>query len=139
MIKAKRVDVMKRVPDENAAGICGLYCGTCPSYPDDCHGCYSDKVRSNCVECMPGFRTCTKERGIRYCFECTDFPCQRVLDFSKMHIVNGICHHENIINDLNEMKKIGVKAWVDKQTAENTCPKCGELMWWCEKPHVCKK
>ena len=127
-----------RVPDENAAGICGLFCGTCPSYPDDCHGCYSDKVRSTCVDCKPGFRTCSKEHGVKYCFECDAFPCQRLMDFSKIHIVNGICHHENIIRDLNDMKNMGVKHWVDDQTAKNVCPKCGELMWWCEKPHICK-
>ena len=106
-----------RIPDENAAGICGLFCGTCPDYPDNCHGCYSDKVRSNCVE----------------------FPCRRLVEFSKVHIVNGICHHENIIRDLNEMKAVGVANWVAEQTSAHTCPQCGELMWWCEKPHVCKK
>ena len=128
-----------RIPGENAAGICGLFCGTCPDYPDNCHGCYSDKVRSNCVECRPGFRTCSAEHGVRYCFECVEFPCRRLVEFSKVHIVNGICHHENIIRDLNEMKAVGVANWVAEQTAAHTCPQCGELMWWCEKPHVCKK
>lgn len=128
-----------RIPDQNAAGICGLFCGTCPDYPENCHGCYSDKVRSNCVECMPGFRTCSKEHGVKYCFECGEFPCERLIAFSKVHIVNGICHHENIIRDLSEMKRIGVENWVKDQTAQHTCPECGELMWWCEKPHICKK
>ena len=128
-----------RVPDENAAGICGLFCGTCPSYPEECHGCLSDKVRGNCVECIPGFRACSKEHGVKWCFECGEFPCGRLEDFSRMHIVNGICHHENIIPDLTRMGQIGVKNWIEEQTAAHTCPRCGELMHWCVKPHVCEK
>ena len=127
-----------RIPDEGAAGICGLFCGTCPSYPEDCHGCLSDKVRAGCEECIPGFRACSQAHGVTRCHECAEFPCVRIHEFSKQHIVNGICHHENIIRDLEEMDRIGVDAWIQNQTAEHTCPKCGELMWWCEKPHCCK-
>ena len=129
---------MKRIPDEKCAGICGLFCGTCPSYPEDCHGCLSDKVRPGCEECIPGFRACSREHGVTRCYECGAFPCGRIHEFSKQHIVNGICHHENIIRDLKEMDRIGVENWVKDQTAQHICPQCGELMWWCEKPHVCK-
>ena len=128
-----------RIPDENTAAICGLFCGTCPDYPENCHGCLSDKLRGDCVACTPGFRTCAKEHGVKRCFACSRFPCERLVAFSKVHIVNGICHHENIITDLRQMKQTGVESWVAAQTARHTCPQCGELMWWCEKPHVCKK
>ena len=128
-----------RIPDENTAAICGLFCGTCPDYPENCHGCLSDKLRGDCVACTPGFRTCAKEHGVKRCFACSRFPCERLVAFSKVHIVNGICHHENIITDLRQMKQTGVENWVAAQTARHTCPQCGELMWWCEKPHVCKK
>ena len=129
---------MKRVPDEKAAGICGLFCGTCPSYPEDSHGSLSDKVRAGCDECIPGFRNCARDHGVTWCFECADFPCERLDWFSRQHIVNGICHHENIIRDLKEMRKTGVTEWIEAQTEQNICPKCGELMYWCEKPHICK-
>lgn len=128
-----------RIPDENTAAICGLFCGTCPSYPEECHGCLSDKVRSNCVACIPGFRTCSAEHGVKRCFQCGEFPCSRLHEFSKQHIVNGICHHENIIPDLTRMGLVGVENWVAEQTAAHTCPVCGELMHWCVKPHMCGK
>ena len=128
-----------RNPDVKCAAICGLFCGTCPSYPDECHGCLSDELRGDCVACSVGFRSCAKEHGVTRCNECAEFPCKRVEEFSKMHIVNGICHHENVIKDLREISEIGAEAWVAKQTKANTCEKCGELMWWHEKPHVCKK
>lgn len=127
-----------RIPDENTAAICGLFCGTCPSYPEECHGCLSDFVRGDCVACAAGFRACAKEHGVRRCFECAAFPCERLHAFSKVHIVNGICHHENVIRDLREMGETGVQSWVEKQTALHTCPLCGEMKLWCESPHICK-
>lgn len=42
---------MKRIPDEKCASICGLFCGACPSFPDECHGCMSDFVREGCKNC----------------------------------------------------------------------------------------
>lgn len=128
-----------RIPDESAAGICGLFCGTCPSYPEECHGCLSDLVKGSCVNCVHGFRTCAQEQGVQRCFECAAFPCRRLEAFSKIHIVNGICHHENVIRDLREMGEIGVMGWVERQTERHTCPLCGELKVWYENPHVCKK
>ena len=49
---------MKRIPDETCASICGLFCGACPSFPDECHGCLSDFVREGCKNCEKhGFLT----------------------------------------------------------------------------------
>ena len=129
---------MKRTPDRVTAGICGLFCGTCPSYPEECHGCLSDKLRGECVVCVHGFRSCAKQKQVTYCWQCADFPCERLDDFSRKHIVNGICHHEKVIDELKDMSAIGVDKWVKKQTEQNTCPDCGELMIWYEKPHKCK-
>lgn len=28
---------MKKIPDEACASICGLFCGACPAFPDECH------------------------------------------------------------------------------------------------------
>ena len=121
------------------AGICGLFCGTCPSFPKECEGCLSSKVAEHCVDCRHGFRSCTKEKGITRCYECDDFPCKRLEDFIPVHVKNGIVHHENIIKDLLLMKEIGVQNWVDKQVEEHTCGDCGELIYWFEtSTHKCR-
>jgi len=47
-------------------------------------------------------------------------------------------HHENVINDLLQMKEIGVQNWVDKQVEDHTCSDCGELILWHEaNTHMC--
>ena len=41
---------MQRIPDEACASICGLFCGACPAFPNECHGCFSDYVREGCPQ-----------------------------------------------------------------------------------------
>ncbi len=125
-------------PDEKTAAICGLFCGTCPSYPDDCHGCLSDKLAAHCITCSNGFRDCARSHKVTRCYECAEFPCDRLKAFSGTHVVNGVGHHENVIRDLAEMKQQGVRAWVARQTEEHTCPTCARLIPWFEKKsHAC--
>ena len=134
-------------------GICGIYCGTCPSYlaPREndveqlerraqrhgysteearCNGCHSDKVMPLCVECRPGFRKCAREHEVTWCFECTDFPCQRLRDFKYVHIEEGIYHHEHLIDELQYIKEHGIEAWLEKKEREGRCPQCGKRLYW---------
>lgn len=138
---------------KNLVGICGLYCGSCPNYlaprvkdteelnniasakemqPDEvrCDGCLSDFVMPDCVTCRHGFRACAEEHGVTWCFQCAEYPCQRLDNFSKIHIVNGICHHANIIPDLAYLKERGINAWIEKKEKESCCPECGQKLYW---------
>lgn len=117
---------------EETAGICGLFCGTCPMFPEYCGGCKSDRVHPYCNPCRHGFTDCAREHDVTRCWECSAFPCDRLQAFSKEHIENGKCHHENIIRDLQTMKEIGVQGWVDMQTKSHVCPNCGNMKIWYE-------
>lgn len=140
-------DVFKQV------GICGIYCGTCPMYlayrkndskqldniskewglPIEeipCDGCHSDKLFSPCRECRHGFRECAKQKGVTWCFQCPDFPCSRLEDFRDIHVVNGISHHDHVIEDLKDMKEQGVEQWVEEQNKNGCCPRCGTMLYW---------
>ena len=114
----------------DTAGICGLFCGTCAFFGTECDGCLSDRVAPFCADCRHGFRTCSAAHGITRCHECGEFPCARLEEFSKIHIEHGVCHHTHVIDDLRFMRERGVEAWVEKQTQEHTCPKCGKLIIW---------
>ena len=141
-------------------GICGIYCGTCPSYlayqENDieqlekraqrhgftieevhCNGCFSDKVMPSCVECRPGFHKCAREHKVTWCFECADFPCKRLIDFKDVHIEEGISHHEHLIDELQYMKEHGIESWLEKQEKGGRCPQCGKRLYWFTR--VCPK
>ncbi len=131
-IKTKEYQV-----DENTAAICGLFCGDCGLYRNECYGCFSDKVAEHCVDC--DFRDCAKEHKVVRCYECKEFPCKKLKSFSTEHWENGICHHANVVSDLEYMKDHGVRTWVEKKIIESTCPYCGEVIYWYDKDtHTCK-
>ena len=135
------------------AGICGIYCGTCPSYLAPlqgdrerlaqmardqgrdveevvCRGCLSDRVAAKCRDCAAGFRSCAGERGVTWCFECQEFPCSRLERFIPIHVVNNIVHHQRILEHLEFMRDHGVEAWVDREDRAGRCPGCDEPVYW---------
>ena len=121
------------------AAICGLFCEICPQYPTHCEGCLSDNPAPHCVNCKPGFRNCARKKGVIRCFECNTFPCERLEKFKHAHIVNGISHHETIVEDLQYMKDFGEEKWIIRKREENRCSKCGSLILWHEKnTHICR-
>jgi hypothetical protein len=51
-------------------GVCGLLCEKCPKYKaEECPGCRPNKF---CP--LPA---CAKEKGVDYCFDCEEFPCNK--------------------------------------------------------------
>jgi predicted amidophosphoribosyltransferase len=95
-----------------------------------CDGCLSDHVYGPCTDCRHGFRRCAEEKKVTWCFQCPDFPCKRLEDFSKIHVVNGIWHHKRIIENLQFMKDRGIDEWVKQQEKEGACPSCGKMLYW---------
>jgi len=139
--------------ENQLVGICGIYCGTCPrylAYQDQdlkelqkmaesdkvpveeirCDGCLSDYVYPACRDCRHGFRRCADEKKVTWCFQCRDFPCQRLEGFSKIHVVNGIWHHKKVVENLQFMKDHGTEEWIKQQEQETACPNCGKILYW---------
>lgn len=130
---------MKRIPGVECASICGLFCGACPAFPDECHGCFSDFVREPCKNCTKhGFLECSSKHNVTRCYECNEFPCDKLKEFSTKPVINGICNNANVIPDLNQMKEMGVSNWINKKIKEHKCHKCGKLKNWYEiDTHIC--
>jgi len=134
-------------------GICGVYCGACPTYrayndkdqalieweirmgmPRSeifCKGCYSNLVNEWCSKC--GFRKCAKQTQVSYCFECADFPCKKLTDFSKTRP-----HRTLGLKNLWQLKQITIKKWLRQQEKRWACSKCEKkLHWYSEKCPNC--
>jgi hypothetical protein len=126
-------------------GICGVYCGACTTYrayndndqtlidwevkmgmPRDeiyCRGCTSDLVNEWCSKC--DFRKCVEDKGITYCFECADFPCKKLVDFSKTRP-----HRTLGLQNLRQLKETSIKEWLKQQEKRWTCSTCGKKLHW---------
>jgi hypothetical protein len=67
-----------------------------------CPGCRAGGGRPYCE-----IRRCVQGKKINFCYECNDFPCQKLFDIQ-------VEHPDNIEN-IKKMMKIGVKNWLLEQ------------------------
>ena len=136
------------------AAPCGLYCGACSTYiarkrgdeaaltavakrvaenrgwtikPEEdlvCAGCLSSQLAIFCRRCA--MRACAFEKGITYCSQCSDFPCQIIIDFNN----DGRPHHSEVLTNVRCQQEIGIDAWLNEQEKRWRCPDCGCATEW---------
>jgi hypothetical protein len=131
---------------------CGLYCGACsfrlaalennrehiinmPSQYDPiknnpieyCPGC---RLENKCDECE--IRDCAVNKGINYCCECAEFPCEILNKFDN----DGKPHHREVLRNLSLLKKNGEIEWLEYMDKKWTC-KCGKKISWYYKSCNC--
>ena len=126
--------------------VCGLNCAKCDMYQAS-HG--NEKLRDEIIEWFKKERNetikpeqircegcrgpldthwssdckmmlCAKKRGLQYCFQCKDFPCTSVNEFSS----DSIPHHKKTIENAKRMKEIGIEAWIAEQKRKGQCIFC---------------
>ncbi len=138
---AMQVVVRNREIDANLAAVCGAYCGACPVYrawaeqdrprlealaaslrvtPDRlvCTGCRSPAAFCFGGECE--VKTCAQHRGVAFCTECEDYPCNRI---RRSRI--GEAYRTLLSQDAGRLHEAGVSAWLREQDAKWRCPSCG--------------
>lgn len=116
---------------------CGLPCFHCPAYlarenadilekvvavlgvsPDKatCEGCRPQKGRITLVnpEKTCKIFLCTGQKGIDFCHECDDFPCERFQPYAD----KANFPHNMKMYQLCMMKKLGLEAWAEERAAK---------------------
>ncbi len=133
-------------PDGWLISICGLNCAKCDIYLAG-HGDeelqneiveWFRKERDedvkpekiNCERCRGSLdlhwspeckiMLCAQNRNKKYCFQCEDFPCEILNEFSS----DGISHHKRTVENLKRMKEIGINAWIEEQKMKGKCVFC---------------
>ncbi len=65
-------------------GMCGFYCGSCPAYrTGECEGCRKAHSQGGCFTAQ-----CVKGKGLIFCSECIDFPCDQLLVREKATVLD---------------------------------------------------
>jgi len=82
---------------------------------DGCRGSLETHWSSDCK-----MMQCAKKRDIQYCFQCRDFPCTVLEEFSS----DGISHHKRTVKNLERMKGVGIDAWIEEQGRKGKCVFC---------------
>lgn len=141
--------------NEKLVAPCGLYCGACPMYlatqandekrlasmfgagskqpakPPSlenlrCDGCGGGgRTPAHVPKCA--IKLCAAEKtksGI--CSECAEFPCSRISDFNN----DGMQHHSEVLENLRQMRAMGIKDWSKREEERWTCSKCRTKLSW---------
>jgi hypothetical protein len=109
---------------------CGINCSLCRAYIRDrlpCPGCRGgDNNKSNsCLTCA--IKNCKElaAGGFRFCYFCDKFPCAELKRLEKRYKSK---YGVSVIANLERIKTIGVKRFIEEEAAKWTCPECGSLL-----------
>jgi len=96
--------------------VCGLNCAKCKlRIADKCGGCRGPVERNWSPKCE--FRPCAEAKGHRYCFECAEFPCDKIEAFAS----DGHDHHRLAVENMKRMKELGLERWIAQQEKPMFC------------------
>ncbi len=131
-----------REPDKKLAAVSGLYCEACTLFiatKEDparlkglaerfqiseeamrCRGCRSDRRGPYCEICK--MFACAAERGIDFCVQCTEYPCNDLKRFQSERP-----HRIELWDDLERIGEIGYKNWLQEINANYTWPQCRSI------------
>jgi hypothetical protein len=83
-----------------------------------CEGCRGSLDTHWSSDCK--MQLCAKNKGFQYCFQCGEFPCETVNNFS----TDGAPHHKRTVENAKKMKEIGLEAWIVEQKRKGQCLFC---------------
>jgi len=121
---------------------CGLYCGACRAYlaslenndqskpgakpSTPCDGCLGGgRAPAHISKCE--IRSCAaKKTKTGRCSECAEFPCKIITNFNN----DGVQHHSEVLANLGQLRKMGIKDWAKYEDDRWTCSKCRTKQSW---------
>ena len=125
------------IPRNRMVAPCGVDCALCHGHLRDknrCPGCLSPDDSAKppyCVACA--IKNCAVPgRPNRFCFDCPKFPCPRLRRLDKRYRER---YGMDLLDNLQTIQSIGIRAFVARQNVRWTCPDCGELL--CVHRNLC--
>lgn len=107
---------------------CGMNCQVCYRHcyhKKSCAGClHSDAGKpEHCRTCK--IKDCTKEKGIIYCYECTEYPCKSIKNLEKSYQTR---YKASLMENSKFVREHGLAAFMAQQKETYTCPECGGVI-----------
>ena len=114
---------------------CGMNCGVCSSYLAMQIDLNTKGFRRTyCAGCLPRGKNCAFMKAhcdlvgkglVRFCYECSDFPCRRLKALDKRYRTK---YHMSMIENLVFIKEHGIEDFLEKETEKWKCSECGEVI-----------
>jgi hypothetical protein len=114
---------------------CGMNCALCVSYQSGKYELSNKGInRKACPGCILRGKHCTHmskhcskaaKGEYRFCFECGDYPCERLKALDKRYSEK---YHMSMIENLNYIRDNGIDAFLKEQSEKWKCPDCGDII-----------
>ena len=126
---------MDRVLEEKLIAPCGMNCGLCVSYlamKNDINK--QGFSRRYCPGCLPRGKNCTFMKSscdllgkglVRFCFECGDYPCNRLKNLDKRYRTK---YHMSMLENLEFIREHGIENFLELEEVKWRCSQCGEVI-----------
>jgi hypothetical protein len=91
-----------------------------------CDGCLSGgQIAFHCQSCSMKVCAANKQNVTR-CSDCKELPCYHVTNM----INTGLLHRAEYLPNLERIRKMGARKWVQYEEERWLCPRCGLPMSW---------
>lgn len=106
---------------------CGMNCSICRAYlrnKNKCPGCrlFNKNEPVTIAKCKIKNCITFKRSKSKYCFECKEFPCVRIKYMDKRYRTK---YNMSTIENLENIKKIGVREFINYEKIRWACSQCG--------------
>lgn len=111
---------------------CGMNCNVCAGYLACRHDVKKDGMRMMyCIGCRPRDKPCSflkkrcdrlKKGKVEYCYECRDFPCERLSGIDRRYRAN---FRMSEIDNLRYIEKNGIDRFLEAEEYKWRCQECG--------------
>jgi len=106
---------------------CGINCRVCIAYlreTNQCPGCRINTVKKPITRTQCKIKNCHElhKKNLEFCFECRTFPCERMKQMDKRYRTK---YGMSTIENLEHMKKSGVREFLKNEKIRWTCLHCG--------------
>ena len=123
VIEQNRVKIMKSVH----IAPCGMNCSICMTYLRDknrCPGCrlFTKKEPVTIAKCKIKNCATLQSSKFKFCYRCDKFPCERIQHMDKRYRTR---YHISTIENLENIKKFGVRKFIKTEEHRWACPQCG--------------
>jgi hypothetical protein len=104
-----------------------MNCGICRAYlreKNRCPGCrlFSAKKPVSIARCKIKNCGVIQKGKAKFCFECGDFPCDRLKHLDKRYRTK---YNMSMIENLGNIKNLGIKIFLKNEDIRWTCSRCG--------------
>ncbi len=109
---------------------CGMNCRLCRAYvreKNPCPGCRSDDHVKPKTRVLCRIKQCEilKAEKMMYCFDCGNFPCDRLKHLDKRYRTK---YGMSMIENLKNIKRFGIQNFIKQEESRWACSKCGEIL-----------